>query len=138
MTKTNAAGVQTALAQQFPSLALLADLMANFTMARDEFRDGQRLDVADAYERLETELVNALTHSPATVVWTPGSSAKMTAAEVLADQMSGYGYGEQLLRDVCTVLGLAAQGNNVQMAARALIAGVAAHHADYYADLAVE
>jgi hypothetical protein len=93
---------------------------------------------AKAHAELRAELLEALDTNPNAIVRTPGygshpngRTVRMTAAEVVADQLDG-DHGPLLA--LLKLLTDAANGINVQAQAKTLRESFATAHADYHAE----
>lgn len=91
-----------------------------------------------AYESLHTEFISAVENDPAQMIHTPGFDTKWTSAmDVWADQYAGSN-GDEMLHETIRIIGLTANGEDVELRAQALIAQVANKHASFHREDAEE
>lgn len=92
---------------------------------------------APVQKSLTHELIDALQHDPQREVSTPGfKRGHNTAAYVVGDMFAGSN-GDALLHDVLKIVGGCALGQDMRLAAMALIARVAKEHAEFHAEDAI-
>lgn len=93
----------------------------------------QRGSVGAAYQALLREFVRALHEDPSRVVAAPGFEHVVTAADVVDDDFAGTN-GEAFRHELLSIVGAAAQGEDVHLRASAWIAKAASRYAEYHAD----
>ena len=84
------------------------------------------------YDRLHAEFIAAIYADPARLIHTPGfKPAQTSVADVWADWEAGTD-GDALKHEALRIIVLAAQGQDAQLRAQALIAQVAKKHAAFH------